>query len=205
MTDNERAQILKMVEDGKITPEQGLTLMRALEDDAREESLPEMTHSVQTQAVNLNDPAHLEFERRLERFRRLWLVPLVFGLVLVFAGGWWMFLARKAGLGLWFFVACIPFLLGVALVAVAYSSRTSRWIYIHIRQKPGESPGRIVLAFPLGWVAGLMHFAGQFVEERERFVMDEVLGALKHGESNNQPFFVDVNEAGGEHVQIYIG
>ena len=31
MTDQERNQVLKMIEDGKITPEEGLTLMQALD------------------------------------------------------------------------------------------------------------------------------------------------------------------------------
>jgi hypothetical protein len=40
MTDSEREQILKMIEDGKISPEDGLKLMQVLDQDAPEDGNP---------------------------------------------------------------------------------------------------------------------------------------------------------------------
>ncbi len=41
MTDQERNQVLKMIADGKITPEEGLQLMQALDQDDPAEESPE--------------------------------------------------------------------------------------------------------------------------------------------------------------------
>ncbi len=40
MTDQERNQVLKMIEEGKITPEQGLHLMQALDQQVPPKNIP---------------------------------------------------------------------------------------------------------------------------------------------------------------------
>ena len=40
MTDQERNQVLKMIEEGKISPEEGLRLMQALEQSPAEDQSP---------------------------------------------------------------------------------------------------------------------------------------------------------------------
>ena len=64
----------------------------------------------------------------------------------------------NSGFGFWFLCAWFPFLLGVLIVTLGAISKTSRWIYVNVEQKPGESPHRIVFAFPdsLG-IAALGH------------------------------------------------
>ena len=208
MMDEERLQVLKMIEAGKITPEQGLSLMQAL-DRSPQESTEALEPGLALPADEQmpDDMARVVFESRLRNLRRLWLLGLFLGLDVTLGAAYWMYSAwqKAAGVGGWFFVALVIFLLGVFLLAVAYASRTSRWIYINIRQHSGEKPGRIVLVFPLLLPAAMLKFAGQYVDEKERAVMDEVLAALVNGSALNEPLFVEVNEADGEHVQIYIG
>ena len=91
------------------------------------------------------------------------------------------------------------------LTALAFSSRSSRWIYINIKQKPGETPQRIVLAFPLALVSWGLQFARVSINEHERGAADQVMNALFASTRSSEPLMVDVNDEDGEHVQVYIG
>jgi len=213
MTDSERQQILKMIADGKITAEEGLTLMQALGEEP-EEDLPELPagdlipsfvteKSSEAESERKPDP---DFERKLNRFRSLWMIPLTIGVAITVAGAYWMYSALQAnGFGFWFYCAWLPFLLGVLATAVAFSSRASRWIYVNVKQKPGETPQRIVIAFPLSVVSWVMTFAKGYVPEHARGAMDEVMGAVFQSTKSSEPLMVDVEEEDGEHVQVYIG
>jgi hypothetical protein len=214
MTDSERQQILKMIEEGKITAEQGLTLMQALGDEPEDESVPELPDgagipsfvtepSGEAAGEKKTDP---EFDRKVNRFRSLWTIPLWIGVAITVVGAYWMYASLQAsGFSFWFYCAWLPFLLGVLVVAVAFSSRTSRWIYVNVKQKPGESPQRIVIAFPLSLVSWLLMFVKGKMYEHERGAMDEVLGAVFNSTKSTEPLMVDVQEEDGEHVQVYIG
>ena len=212
MTDSERQQILKMIDDGKISAEQGLTLMQALEgvpDDDQDLDESSIIDVIQPDAGSReSEPAHSdpEFDRKLNRLRMLWVVPLWVGVIVTITAAYWMYAALQSqGFGFWFYFAWLPFVIGVALTALAFSSRSSRWIYINVKQKPGESPQRIVVAFPLSVVSGIMNFVKFSVPDQQAGAFGEVMNALFKSTHSSEPLMVDVQEKDGEHVQIYIG
>jgi hypothetical protein len=220
MTDSERQQILKMIADGKISAEEGLKLMQALDgepDPEDDESLPLMIEaeapghsSIDSDFSAADEPdmhkTDPEFDRKLNRFRSLWIIPLWLGVAITVAGAYWMYSALQsaAGMGFWFYFSWLPFLLGVMITAAAFSSRTSRWIYVNVKQKPGETPQRIVFAFPLSLVGWGINLARRNIPARERGAMEEVMHAVIDSTRSDEPLMVDVNED-GEHVQVYIG
>jgi hypothetical protein len=112
---------------------------------------------------------------------------------------------QNSGLGFWFFCAFVLFLLGVALLALGLDSRTSRWIYVNVQQKPGEKPERIVISFPLSPVSGLVSLFGKHIPSEQKGAVDDVLRAIFRSTTSSEPFFVDVNDKDGQHVQVYIG
>ena len=79
MAEQERNQVLKMIEGGKITPEQGLSLMQALDQDAPAGELPpapaEPAAEEPAAAAPVAQPS-LANDPRIERVkstvRRLW-------------------------------------------------------------------------------------------------------------------------------------
>ncbi|MCX6078006.1 MAG: hypothetical protein NTW32_00575 [Chloroflexi bacterium] len=215
MTDSERQQILKMIDDGKISAEQGLILMQALdeapEDEADLTDLPadELIPAVGQPQIAANpagpktDP---EFDRKVNRFRSLWTIPLWLGVAITVMGAYWMYAALQvSGLGFWFFFAWLPFLFGVLLSGLAFSSRTSRWIYINVKQKPGQSPQRIVLIFPLSLVSWVLQFVKSSVPDGDRGPVNEIMDALFASTLSSEPLMVDVDDEDGQHVQVYIG
>jgi hypothetical protein len=211
MSDDEREQILKMVSDGKITPEEALKLMQALDDQSVEETeeiLPLPTPQPTDDQAEPKPQPDPEFTRKLNRFRQLWLIPLSIGLVLTVLGAWWMYSAMlNSGFGFWFLCAWFPFLLGVLIVTLGAISKTSRWIYVNVTQRPGERPQHIVIAFPipsplLRW--GVRNF-GHNIPPEHRDKADIAMKAIFEEDSFNEPLFVDVHDDDGEHVQVYIG
>lgn len=214
MSQDEREQILKMVSEGKITAEEALKLMQALDESPAEEAVEIVAISTPEEGPREEkeepkpqpDP---EFTKKVNRFRRLWLIPLTVGIALTVLGAWWMYTAMlSSGYGFWFLCAWFPFLLGVLIVTLGAISKTSRWIYVNVEQKPGESPRRIVFAFPipsmlLRW--GIQNF-GHNIPPEHRDKADMAMKAIFENDGTfNEPLFVDVHDEDGEHVQVYIG
>ncbi|MEK7328173.1 MAG: hypothetical protein AAB217_23260, partial [Chloroflexota bacterium] len=116
---------------------------------------------------------------------------------------------KVAGVSFWLVLASPPFVLGVVIMALAWASRTAKWL--HIRIKTGEKsdgPRRISISFPLpiGPAAWLLRMVSPFIPKLRDTGVDELITALSETTSPEAPLFVDVNEGeGGERVQVYIG
>jgi hypothetical protein len=205
MTDLERQQVLKMIEDGKISAEEGLKLMQALDED----SVTAETVSVETGASGgaerevKSDP---EFERKIGRFRQLWMIPLWGGILLTILSAWWMYTTvQNSGLGFWFYCAWLPFLLGIGVIALGFDSRTSRWIYVDIHQAPGEKPQHVMISFPLSPLTWLVNLFGHHIPAEQKGAVDDIMRAIFRSTKSDEPLFVDVHDDDGQHVQVYIG
>jgi hypothetical protein len=145
----------------------------------------------------------------IKKWKRWWIIPFWVGAGITVIGGSVMYWSLSAnGYGFWFACAWFPFLLGVALLALAWSSRTTPWLHVRVHQAPGEKPQKIAISFPIpirltAW--GLRTF-GHYIPHMEDTNLDEVILALKDVSEDETPLFVDVNEGeNGEHVQVFIG
>ena len=224
MTDKERNQVLKMIENGKITPEEGLHLMEALDrSPAEEEGIAEPMETgaeSRTESETETDfskaraeESSFETDPRISRVksaaRRLWQIPLWIGVVITVVSATGMYaIMHGAGMNFWFFLLTLPLLLGVAIAASAVGSRKARWIFVNIQQKPGEKPAHIFLGFPLplklaAWF--LRHF-GNRIPDLKKTNVDEVIEVMETGFKGDSPLIVHVDEGeDGERVQVYIG
>lgn len=259
VSENERAKILEMIEDGTITAEQGLTLLNALgessatspgikpddlesnlekfEEDADLDVGDKFTPPIQpTESEKLSSynivessdmdeyqsPGYSESEvevmeprssppdsEEMNKWKRWWVIPFWIGAGITVIGGALMYWAyRGSGFGFWFACAWFPFLLGVAVLALGWSSRTTPWLHVRVRQAPGERPQNIAISFPIpirltAW--GLKTF-GHRIPHMEGTNLDEMVRALKDVSKEGTPLFIDVNEEeDGEHVQVFIG
>ncbi|MGD0612113.1 MAG: hypothetical protein ABSB41_11420 [Anaerolineales bacterium] len=221
MTDRERAQVLKLIEEGRITPEEGLRLLQALEQNPAEDEVrpsepaaaphPEQDPGQAESGARpgpFPDPA---VQRGVEITRRLWLfIPLATGTLVTVLGGWIMYAnMHPSSFNAWFYCLGLPVVLvGVALMACGSASQTARWIYLRVEQKPGERPRHIALGFPLplGLAAWILRNFGHYIPNMDQFTVDEVFVALGQTTSSDSPLVVNVDEgAGGDRVQVYLG
>jgi len=259
VSESERKKILEMIEDGTITAEEGLNLLKVLGesdpfdlieefagedfeiDDANSEAFDNILESTgdeapyfKTQSARMDvlpgDTDQVSSETpeifdgdvevlpdepsppgvdEINKWKRWWVVPLWIGTGITVIGGALMYWAfRASGFGFWFACAWFPFLLGVAVLALAWGSRTSPWLHVRVQQAPGERPQKIAISFPIPirlTVWGLRTF-GHYIPQMGDTSLDEVILALKDVAKDGTPFFVDVDEGeDGERVQVFIG
>lgn len=215
MTDQERAQVLKMIEEGKITPQEGLRLMQTLEETHAEDEI----QAVETETGEKSgreaqaEWSALDADPRIagvkSAARRLWQIPLWIGVgvtVLSAAGMYWIM--QGAGTNFWLYCLTLPLLLGVGIIAAAVGSQKARWIFVDVQQKPGDHPQRIFLGFPmpLKLTAWFLRNFGHYIPSLEKTNIDEVIQVVETGFSSDEPLIVNVDEGDeGERVRVFIG
>ncbi|GAB4482903.1 MAG: hypothetical protein OHK0031_05770 [Anaerolineales bacterium] len=207
MTDSEREQVLKMIDEGKISAEQGLKLIQALTEDDEQESpalaAPEAAESGFS-AEAAPDPQVESLKRRV---RFLYLIPLSLGVLLTVWMAWLMYSSVQAhDTGLVFYCLLFPaLLLGIFLLSLGAASQSSRWLYLDVQQKPGEKPAHILLGFPLDWVRWLLSLFGGAIPSKEKYIAEAMMTAIADS-TGASPLVVQVDEGdNGEKVKIYIG
>ncbi len=230
MSAEEKRRILKMVEDGKISADEAMTLIKALEQNPAEagmevlEAAPaprrraeRVEASETTDAPDVStlrqaqDAASLDagFDEVKERVRRFAMIPLWIGVgITVLFAGLMYWAIQSSGFGFWFYCLTFPFLLGVLIVAISAGGMSSRWLFVDVHQKPGEKPGRITLGFPvpLGLVAWFMRTFGHHMPGSSREKAEEIAEMIKLTASSSAPLIVNAqDDEDGERVMVYIG
>jgi hypothetical protein len=235
MTDQEREQVLKMIEKGTISPEDGLKLMQTLDQTPADDEIPagttrtgdetgQQADANQHRAETQKEKSSFEKDPRIEQVkstvRRLWQIPLWIGVLITVLSAWGMFsMVQAARFNFWFYCLSAPLLLGVLVIVAAIGSRTAKWIFVDVHQKPGERPSRIFMGFPLPlkFVAGLLRLIRNWFPSLAKEMDDDkngpgMEGAIKimelveTGITSNEPLVVNVDEGNdGERVQVYIG
>jgi hypothetical protein len=213
MSSDEQKQILKMVEDGKITADEAMELIRALDAALAEDEI----EVIETEASSGSRPEPVEgregtttpeFEEVKARARRYAMIPLGIGVVFTVLASYWLFiLVQSSNYGFWFACAWFPLLLGVLLVALSAGGVNARWLYVNVEQEPGEWPQHITLGFPvpLGLLGWLLRNFGHYARDMDRQRVDDILTLLKTSDAHG-PLIVNVDEGDhGERVQVYIG
>ena len=207
MTDSERAQILKMIEEGKITAEEGLKLMQALAQDEPEQEIPESETAAGGEAEWQPAPPDPVVERLKRRVRSFYMLPLFGGTFLTVLFAWSMYQSiEKGSMGVVFYCLLFPALLfGILLLTVGAASQKSSWVYVDVQRKPGEKPGRIMLGFPLDLARWLMNTFKGNIPHQEREKADMVMQVMNETTSKD-PIVVQVDEGDdGDKVNVYIG
>jgi len=227
---NERIQILEMIESGVITAAEGARLLQALDtEDRLEESLEGEADYAAGHDVNGAGPGSSSqteedefgslngevienvFEPNIEKWKRWWVIPLWVGVGITIAGSLLMLWAyQSSGFSFWFGCTWLPFLLGVALIAMAWGSRSARWLHLRVKQEPGEWPQTIAFSFPLPlhFAAWFMRTFGQFIPKVNEIGLDfdQLIQSFENSTTPDTPFYVEVDDGdNGETVQIYIG
>lgn len=206
MSSDEQKQILKMVEDGKITAEEAVTLMKALDTDTPEDETPPFETEADPKVASEPDPG---LAATAAKARSLWQIPLWIGVGLTVLSAVLMYVAMvKSGYNFWFYCLWLPFLTGVAVMALGAASRTMRWLFVRVEQKPGERPQKFTIGFPLplrlaGWA---LHNFGHKFDGLQKTNADEIIQVLDAANLSDAPLVVNVeDDEDGERVQVFIG
>jgi hypothetical protein len=213
MSSEERRKILQMVADGKISAEEAANLMRALDEDAEAESTQGgagFLGGASGMGGERSDAPEIdEVRRRAMRFSSafLWI-----GVIFTILSAWAMYgIQQNAGLNFWFYCMSTPLFLGILLIALGASSRTSRWLYVDVdrtRSRDHDGPRHISLAFPLplGLASWFLRNFGGRIEGLKNTNIDDVVQVIAMAKNLHDPLIVHVDDGDdGERVQVFIG
>jgi hypothetical protein len=149
-----------------------------------------------------------QIDQNMRKWKGYWWIPFWVGVGITIISVSLMYYAWFAGgFGFWFACTWFPFMLGVAVMALAYASRTARWLHVRVHQQPGERPQNIAISMPIP-----LHLSAWFFRTFKGHIpqmgntgIDELIMALE-ATNPDAPFYVEVNEGeDGERVEVYIG
>jgi len=216
MADKAKRKIMDMVEQGQISAEEGLQLIKAMDTGRKHTPEPAVNALEGTMAVSefpvqneeSASPRIPEEEmQRMNRLKRWWFLPFGIGLLITTLGAIWMYMGyTNNGFGFGFWLAWLPFLLGILIVAVSFQTSRSVWLHVRINQAPGETPSRIAISLPLPLSLTRWFFSafGRKIPGLKDQPIDQYSEILNNL-SPEEPFYVHVNDDDGEEVEVFIG
>lgn len=216
----QRKEILRKVQDGEISLEEGSALLAELEEQedittAEPEPIDYAESSTEMEVVggpSMEDekPSEMPKPASMGCWKSAWGLVLWLGIGLVALSAYWMYQGWRAHPNGWsFWLSWIPFLLGLVITYIGVQIEISPWLYVRVKQKPGEKPAviTIILPMPFRLVKWIMRVFGRYIPEDARRpeifdTLEDIDEALKKGE----PLHVVVDDdEDGEHVEVYIG
>ena len=197
--ENERLEILQMVQEGKIDAREAAMLLAAVGESQTDGDAEQ--DSVEVLPPESKPPEPIE-----TRWARFWIYPLMVGAVILVVGAFIMGLIYTSD-GAWGWLLCgWPLLLvGLLVFGLALWSRWATWMHLRISE---EGKRKIAFSFPLplGLAAWALRIARPFVPQLRETGVDEVILAVRESASKGEPLFIDVqDDEDGERVELYIG
>ena len=215
--DDERIHILQMIEDGQISASEGLRMIEALRPaataEAAENAAPMAGPESSADAAGARSPASWPGSPPVSpgqaRWQNWWRIPMWLGIALATLGSllmYWAYTARFSFSG-WFWLALLfVFAPGVTLMALAASSRKSKWLHLRIKNRQGRENVALSFPVPIQPVAWGLRTFGRWLPALEKTGVDELIMALGETTSPDNPLYVEVDDdEEGEKVQVYIG
>lgn len=199
-TQENKLEILRRVENGTLTIEEGADLIGMLE---KGESSQEST--TQSGAEVIDPPPPQEPFEKPETsgcWKAAWSMFLVGGAVLAAFSAYWIYQGyQNHGLSWGFWLSWIPMAIGVGLMALGWALMESPWMNLKVHSKEPNKNVNIVLSMPIPinivkWV--FKNFGHLFSSSLPKEVSAEaILDLLDQAEisiKNGDPFIVQVDD-----------
>ncbi len=199
--DETHLKILQMIQDGVISAEEGEKLLNALDGAAR------LAPEGQPGAVGVAEQPGGEGAKMSPAgppgwSRRVWIYPLAGGVsLLALAGMASVLLAQREHWG--WLVCTLPLMgFGALVAALAWWSRTARWLHVRVRDEGTRI--NFSLPLPLRPAAWLARLARPWVPQLRDTALDDLILSL--AEMDDEDILaVEVNEGESEEVRVYFG
>lgn len=199
--EEEYHKVLQLIQEGVISAEEGAKLLDALDwgskpDDQPENgTLPESRSLAgEADAFQGGPPAWIHWA---------WVYVLTGGVVILGLAGIATTLLVQGGSRLGWLVCTLPLIaFGALVVALAWWSRTARWLHVRIRDEGTRV--NFSLPLPLRPAAWLVRLARPWVPQLRDTPVDELILSMAEMEEEGI-LALEVSEGDGEEVQVYFG
>ena len=195
MDNSDTLGILKQLERGEIDADEADTQLR---------TPPAVERGDDADSLSMDAPRWVQ---------RLWVYPLIAGLLLVGLGAWIIVATVHANI-LWWLLGLPIVLIGSLVLAVAASARSGHWLYVNIKDA-GKRTIRFGIPMPLGlaraalWVARWFAPTASFRVGQNRMLFEDwddvnaILDAFEQELNKRHGITVDVDDD-DERIRVYI-
>jgi hypothetical protein len=189
-TDESKLEILRKVENGTLSIEEGADLIGMLE---KNKTVPDRQQSAPVPPM---EP--IEKHEASGCWKAVWSMFLVGGAILAGFSAFWIYQGyMNKGLGWGFWLSWIPMLIGIALMIFGWAIMESPWMHVRIQSKKELKKYSFVFSMPVPFniARWIMERFGQFMPEEVK--SQEILSVLDEAEAsirNGDPFRVQVND-----------
>lgn len=195
-TEDNKLEILRGVEQGKLSIEEGAHLLEILDGQAGTQDTTQPAAS----------PLPAERMEVPTGWRMLWGSMLFLGVIFLGPTGFWLstsYARSGMGVGFWFalffiLVSCLIVFLGYELLA------SKRWMIVRVSES-GEKKIDVWVPLPLHiakWV--FETFGDQMPEEVKSRNILQILDEMENNGDDNQPYIIDVDEKDHVHANIKV-
>lgn len=198
-TDENKLEILRKVENGTLSIEEGAELIGMLENTQNEPQ--------QSTPVPPMEP--IEKHEASGCWKAAWSMFLVGGAILAGFSAYWIFQGySNHGFRWGFWLSWIPMAIGIGLMIFGWALMESPWMHVRVRSNDKGKKFNFVFSMPIPFnmVRWVMEKFGQYMPEEVN--SKEVLEALDQAEAsikNGEPFQVQVNDdKEGSNVDIFM-
>ena len=204
-SDESRFEILKRVQNGTLSAEEGSDLIGIL-DRGREAATGQ---EVIDPVLPLDNTATQESPRVSGWWKALWSLILIGGAVLTGFSALWAYRGyERAGLGWGFWLSWIPFIIGLLWMIFGWMLLDSPWMHLKIRASDEGKHQKINIAIPLpirllSW--GIKTFGHHMPADLKEKGVDEMLVEVENALKRGEPFQIAVDDReDGDQVFITI-
>ncbi|PKN99096.1 MAG: hypothetical protein CVU42_09530 [Chloroflexi bacterium HGW-Chloroflexi-4] len=206
-TDENKLEILRKVENGTLSIEEGAELIGILEG-AKSEPEPQRVGS-QSGDMNLGSMSSTDKHEVSGCWKAAWSMFLVGGAILTGFSAYWIYQGyTNKGLGWGFWLSWIPMLIGIGLMIFGWALMDSPWMHVKVHSEKSGNKGIFIFSMPVPFniARWVMQNFGQYMPDEVKSheildVLDQAESSIKRGE----PFQVQVDdENDGTKVDIVI-
>ena len=200
-------QILKMLEEGRITAEEADKLLTAIGPEQQVGVVA--GEAVVTGAVRDEAAAAPAEPPDYSRYRGLWRIPFIIAagsLLLSGLGLAFMYQADERVAALGFLCIWSIFVLAFVASILLLLARRAPWLHLRVQEQGGRRLA-ISLPLPLGLAHWILGLARNFVPREQAMHLetaDAFVTAMQE-DPNREPIIIDVDDDDGDKVEIYIG
>lgn len=198
-TDENKLEILRRVENGTLTVEEGSDLIAIIEGRVDEpesvEPMPPMTPIEKHEASGC--------------WKAGWSMFLVGGAILSGFSAYWIYQGyQNKGFGWGFWLSWIPMLIGIGLMIFGWALLESPWMHVRVRAKDQTKFANIIFSMPVPfniakWV--MQNFGHYMPNEVKGYDILEIIDQAEVSIKNGEPFQVQVDDdEDGSKVEIFI-
>lgn len=200
-------QILKMLEEGKITAEEADKLLTVL---GPEQNVGTVAGDAVVTDLPQSKPDQSPGEAiDYTRFGNMWRIPffiaagslLISGLGLAF-----MYQADERVATLGFLCIWSIFIIAFAATILMLMARRAPWLHVRVQERSGR---RIAISLPLplhlaGWILGLARYVIPKNQAMQLDTASAFVAAMRE-DPDQDPIIINVDDDDGDKVEVYIG